>query len=70
MLTKGFKPGDRVWYRNEFGQSFYATVVRTLPEHGAIVTKREEWPNEEITDLDCYPVSRHFKMRNGVCVNR
>ena len=58
MTTKEYHPGDRVYYRNSFGQEFYATVVRVMPT--LLIVQRAEWPHEEALDLDTYVRSFHL----------
>ena len=39
MKTRGYKPGDRVYWCNSFNQDFYATVLRVIARLGLLVVK-------------------------------
>ncbi len=46
MNVAGYQPGDRVWYRNSFGQEFYVTVLRTHVDargKGILIVKQDGW---------------------------
>ena len=58
MSTRGYRPGDRIYYLNSYGQHFYATIVRVLADK--LIVKRTEWFAEECIDLDDYVRSRHW----------
>lgn len=64
MNTRGYRPGDRLYYRNSYGQDLYAAIVRKTAT--MLVVKRDEWPSEEAIDLDNYV--RHVHFRNGKAI--
>jgi hypothetical protein len=60
MQTRGYREGDRLYYRNQYGQDFYATITGVLVKEGKLRVKRTDWPRDEVIDLDDYVRSHTF----------
>lgn len=64
MKTEDWAIGDRVWWRNSYGQSFSALVVAVLTD--SVLVERPEWkrlgfgPEQLDLDVDNVILSRHF----------
>lgn len=57
-----YKIGDIIWWRNCYGQSFSARVVRK--HEGNLIVKRDSWFAEECLTPDSFVVSRRFPAKD------
>jgi hypothetical protein len=67
MNTRGYKTGDRIWWRNEYRQEFRATVLRVHRPSGVLIVKidNDELRHESLVDLDHAVMSKTWHLQGA-----